>query len=179
MNLILWMRQICGFLILSSILKNLLAQRRYSPYIKLFMNLLLVLLLVQPLMRIDLESLDGSWKEVSADAGNGNWRQQLAVLAGYGQDIKYTQKIISMQIESLAAQKGYQLEEIEIAYDEEGEEVRQINLVFSELDGYIREPVIWSEGSSYTGNESSSVIKRYLEEILKPADGVELNVMVR
>lgn len=179
MNITLWLRQICGFLILSCILKNLLAQRRYSPYVRLFMNLLLVLLLAQPLMRIDLEQVNGIWQEVAAEAGGGTWRQQLAVLAGYDQDIGQAEEVLRAQIESLVEQKGYQLEDVRLTYDEENETIRGIEVVVCEMEDYIREPVIWKADASYTENVDSTELKQYLEEALKPAADIALRVTVR
>ncbi len=175
MNLTLWVRQICGFLILSSILKNLLAQRRYSPYVRLFMNLLLVLLLAQPLMRIDLERLNGVWYEVSANAGAGDWRQQLAVLAGYDQEIGQVKEVLHEQIEGLVSRKGYKLENILLEYNDDT--IQKLEIIVSEMQDYIQIPVIWNDELSYKDKEDE--LEQYLEEMLKPAADVVLKATIR
>ena len=42
-----YLRQIAGYLILSVLVENLVAKKEYGPYIRLFLNLLLVLLFVR------------------------------------------------------------------------------------------------------------------------------------
>ncbi len=179
MNLTLWVRQVCGFLILSSILKNLLAQRRYSPYVKLFMNLLLVLLLAQPLMRVDLERLNGIWSEVSVNPNKENWREELAILAGYDGNLGQAEDVLYAQIETLVAQKGYLLEDVSLSYDEKTNQIQKIDVIVSEMEDYIREPVIWNKDTPYIEREADTSLRQYLEEILKPAADVTLNVRIR
>ena len=41
-----YLRQIAGYLILSVLVENLVAKKEYGPYIRLFLNLLLVLMFV-------------------------------------------------------------------------------------------------------------------------------------
>ena len=50
-----YLRQIAGYLILSVLVENLVAKKEYGPYIRLFLNLLLVLLFVSPIMSISAE----------------------------------------------------------------------------------------------------------------------------
>lgn len=175
MNLIMWIRQICGFLILSSILKNVLAQSKYNAHMKLFMNLLLVLMLAQPLMNIDLEQLDGTWKEVSADL-DGNWRNKLAQLAETELSGGQTREMLMLQVNDIVKQKGYQLEDLVLRYDEYGEMIQEIEIIVSEMEEYIREPIIWS-GSSYAEGPEE-ILEKYLDEVMKPAVGVKLYVRI-
>jgi len=131
------------------------------------------------MMRSDLENLGGSWNEVAAYIGSGDWRNQLAVLAGYDQEKGQTESLLKAQIEPLAVQKGYCLEDIRLEYDRDGEEIQSIGVVVSEMEDYIYEPVIWRADEVYTDSESGSILEQYLNEIIKPASDVELYVVVR
>ena len=68
-----YLRQIAGYLILSVLVENLVAKKEYGPYIRLFLNLLLVLLFVSPILSISAERVGQTWLEAGAFFSEGTY----------------------------------------------------------------------------------------------------------
>ena len=177
MDLMLWVRQICGFLILSAILKNLLSQKNYGPYVKLFMNLLLVLLLAGPLVRIDLSRADGLLQQVSAYTEELGWKQELSRLAGDGQGAgEQVLEAFRGQLDRILSEKGYEAADVSLEYGEEEREIRKICLTVKKKEGAVQEPVILRGQEAYTGKEREKGLEDFLREKLDLSEDVELSV---
>ena len=63
-----YLRQIAGYLILSVLVENLVAKKEYGPYIRLFLNLLLVLLFVSDRKSTRLNSSHASKSRMPSSA---------------------------------------------------------------------------------------------------------------
>lgn len=175
MDLRLWIRQICGFLVLSSILKNLLSQERYGPYIKLFMKLLLVLLLAKPFMQIDLERTGGIWREVSAQVSKSGWRQELSEMLEKG-NAPESEAVLLLkeQLASVLAEKGYEPGELSLVCRESDQKIEEIHLTVRARGETVQEPVILRENEAYTGREREEELAGFLREKLGLSEEVEL-----
>lgn len=179
MDIMVWVRQICGFLILSSILKYLLPQKHYSAYVKLFLNLLLVLLLSGPLMQIDVSRMSGVWQEAAAEVNGSGWRQQLADMARQEQTGEQLGRILERQLDTILIRKGYRLADVELKSDELTGTVSTIELTVEEDPDYITSPVIWKEGDTWKADGEEEKLKKYLEEELGLAADVLLTVTIK
>ena len=66
-----YLRKIAGYLIVSVLIQNLVTKKEYEPYIRLFLNLLLVLLFVSPILSISADRLSQTWLEAAASWSEG------------------------------------------------------------------------------------------------------------
>lgn len=118
-----WLRQIIGYLILSSLIQNLIPKKDYEPYIRLFLNLLLVLMLISPLLSVSRDSLGDAWLEAAASVSQGmNLEADLRMLNEKQTSLESFQQqaLIREEISRLLEEKGYTLSELSVTEDEDG-----------------------------------------------------------
>ncbi len=122
-----YLRQIAGYLILSALVENLVAKKEYGPYIRLFLNLLLVLLFVSPILSISADRLGQTWLEAAASWSQGTYLEaDLQELNEKQTTLERSaqKKILEQQIGDLLEKRGFCLEELSFASDLSGNIIR-------------------------------------------------------
>ena len=123
-----YLRQIAGYLILSVLVENLVAKKEYGPYIRLFLNLLLVLLFVSPILSISAERVGQTWLEAGAffsDLQKLNDKQTTL-------EVSAQKKILEQQIRDLLKKRECFLEDLSLETDSSGT-IIQIEVTVSEI----------------------------------------------
>lgn len=133
-----WIKDIIYYLILMSLVFQLLPNENYRKYIKLFSGILLVIIVLKPL-KIFVK--DSSLEYVKAAFQQYNYGQQ--DIKSQVEDFKKVQEEVSKeyisgqlkeQIQKLVEEKGYYVESAEVKMQDE-EEVLCINLLKEESAG--------------------------------------------
>ena len=123
-----YLRQIAGYLILSVLVENLVAKKEYGPYIRLFLNLLLVLLFVSPILSISAERVGQTWLEAGAFFSEGTYLEvDLQKL-----NDKQTTLEVSAQKRDLLKKRECFLEDLSLETDSSGT-IIQIEVTVSEI----------------------------------------------
>ena len=127
-----YLRQIAGYLILSVLVENLVAKKEYGPYIRLFLNLLLVLLFVSPILSISAERVGQTWLAffsegtyLEADLQKLNDKQTTL-------EVSAQKKILEQQIRDLLKKRECFLEDLSLETDSSGT-IIQIEVTVSEI----------------------------------------------
>ena len=131
-----YLRQIAGYLILSALVENLVAKKEYGPYIRLFLNLLLVLLFVSPVLSISADRLGQTWLEAAASWSHGTYLEaDLRELNDKQTTLELSaqKKILAQQIGELLEKRGFCLEELSFDSDLDGTIIR-ITVTVSEMN---------------------------------------------
>ena len=118
-----YLRQIAGYLILSVLVENLVAKKEYGPYIRLFLNLLLVLLFVSPILSISAERVGQTWLEAGAFFSEGTYLEA---------EVSAQKKILEQQIRDLLKKRECFLEDLSLETDSSGT-IIQIEVTVSEI----------------------------------------------
>ncbi len=122
-----YLRQIAGYLILSALVENLVAKKEYGPYIRLFLNLLLVLLFVSPILSISADRLGQTWLEAAASWSQGTYLEADLQELNERQttlELSAQKKILEQQIGDLLEKRGFCLEELSFTSDSDGTIIR-------------------------------------------------------
>lgn len=122
-----YLRQIAGYLILSVLVENLVAKKEYGPYIRLFLNLLLVLLFVSPILSISADRLGQTWLEAAASWSQGTYLEADLQELNEKQttlEVAAQKKILEQQIGELLEKRAFRLEELELDTDSDGAIIR-------------------------------------------------------
>ena len=122
-----YLRQIAGYLILSALVENLVAKKEYGPYIRLFLNLLLVLLFVSPILSISAERVGQTWLEAAA-----SWSQGIYLEADLQElndkqttlEVSAQKRILEQQIGILLEKRALHLEALSVDVDSDGNIIR-------------------------------------------------------
>lgn len=122
-----YLRQIAGYLILSALVENLVAKKEYGPYIRLFLNLLLVLLFVSPILSISAERVGQTWLEAAA-----SWSQGIYLEADLQElndkqttlEVSAQKRILEQQIGILLEKRALHLEALSVDVDSNGNIIR-------------------------------------------------------
>lgn len=127
-----YLRQIAGYLILSVLVENLVAKKEYGPYIRLFLNLLLVLLFVSPILSISADRLGQTWLEAAASWSQGTYLEADLQELNEKQttlEVAAQKKILEQQIGELLEKRAFRLEELELDTDSDGAIIRIMVIV--------------------------------------------------
>lgn len=178
-----YLRQIAGYLILSVLVENLVAKKEYGPYIRLFLNLLLVLLFVSPILSISAERVGQSWLEAAANWSEGTYLESDLKKLNEKQttiELSAQTAILKQQIGALVQKRGFELEELSFDTDSD-ENIIQINIIVQKLDspsGIDQSLETDYKGISY-GEELEPVkaLRRYLSDELSTS--CQISVVVR
>lgn len=122
-----YLRQIAGYLILSVLVENLVAKKEYGPYIRLFLNLLLVLLFVSPILSISADRLGQTWLEAAASWSQGTYLEaDLQELNDKQTTLERSaqKRILEQQIGDLLGARAFHLEELSFDTDSDGNFIR-------------------------------------------------------
>lgn len=165
-----WMRNLAYYYLFYSIVMNLLPDKQYSVYIKNFLGILLIILLLSPVLKLfqldtKLESRVRieSFREAFDNAVNG----ELAAEEQSNDYLLYAyEKEIESQISQLFVQHGFEVWDIQVSL--EGEEEVIVKQIYV-LAGDPGEEVINSVGTVVikpdTENEKAEEIKKELQEV--------------
>ena len=178
MNLMLWVRQICGFLLLSSLLKYLLSQKQYSSYVRLFLNLLLVLVLIRPILQVSPQNAEAVWQEAAAQIRNGDWRRQLAGMTEQEAGNVQLDRILKSQLEEQLAKHGYLLERLETDWNQSDGSLSAIRLTVKNDPEAISAPVLWRETDDWNRSREAETLAGKLRETLGLSDDISLEITV-
>ncbi len=178
MNLMLWVRQICGFLLLSSLLKYLLSQKQYSSYVRLFLNLLLVLVLIRPILQVSPQNAEAVWQEAAAQIRNGDWRRQLAGMTEQEAGNVQLDRILESQLEEQLAKHGYLLERLETDWNQSDGSLSAIRLTVKNDPEAISAPVLWRETDDWNRSREAETLAGKLRETLGLSDDISLEITV-
>lgn len=178
MNLMLWVRQICGFLLLSSLLKYLLSQKQYSSYVRLFLNLLLVLVLIRPILQVSPQNAEAVWQEAAAQIRNGDWRRQLAGMTEQEAGNVQLDRILEGQLEEQLAKQGYLLARLETDWNQSDGSLSAIRLTVKNDPEAILEPVLWRETDDWNRSREAETLAGKLRETLGLSDDISLEITV-
>ena len=178
MNLMLWVRQICGFLLLSSLLKYLLSQKQYSSYVRLFLNLLLVLVLLRPILQVSPQNAEAVWQEAAAQIRNGDWRRQLAGMTEQEAGNVQLDRILKSQLEEQLAKHGYLLERLETDWNQSDGSLSAIRLTVKNDPEAISAPVLWRETDDWNRSREAETLAGKLRETLGLSDDISLEITV-
>ena len=131
-----YLRQIAGYLILSVLVENFVAKKEYGPYIRLFLNLLLVLLFVSPILSISAERVGQSWLEAAANWSEGIYLESDLKKLNEKQttiELSAQTAILKQQIGTLVRKRGFEL--VELSFDTDAEEnIIQINSIVQKIE---------------------------------------------
>ena len=130
-----YLRQIAGYLILSVLVENLVAKKEYGPYIRLFLNLLLVLLFVSPILSISAERVGQTWLEAGAFFSEGTYLEADLQKLNDKQttlEVSAQKKILEQQIRDLLKKRECFLEDLSLETDSSGT-IIQIEVTVSEI----------------------------------------------
>lgn len=135
-----WVRNLAFYFIFLSILMNVIPQGEEKKYIRFFMGLLLVLLLVRPVLAagrmdqlLEWETLTG---QIQQEYNDFSMEKKYLELEGeqYVQDA--CRKEIQRQTANLLDQLSYETEEIKVTFFESEElELKEISCVIRRKDG--------------------------------------------
>lgn len=178
MNLMLWVRQICGFLLLSSLLKYLLSQKQYSSYVRLFLNLLLVLVLIRPILQVSPQNAEAVWQEAAAQIRNGDWRRQLAGMTEQEAGNVQLDRILESQLEEQLAKHGYLLERLETDWNQSDGSLSAIRLTVKNDPEAISAPVLWRETDDWNRSREAETLAGKLRETLGLSNDISLEITV-
>ena len=174
----LWIRQICGFLILSSLLRYLLPEKYYQTYVKLFLNLLLVLLLARPLLSFDREQMNQVWQEASVRIADENWKQQLNRLVLTAQSREQLEPLLQNELDERLAERGYEADDVTLITDERTGNITEIQLDVKQRNDSITVPAIRTQGGVWRLNEEEVQLEQYLQQELSLSSEVGLSVTI-
>lgn len=176
-----YLRQIAGYLILSALVENLVAKKEYGPYIRLFLNLLLVLLFVSPILSISADRLGQTWLEAAAFWSQGTYLEADLQELNEKQttlELSAQKKILEQQIAELLKKRAFYLTELSLDTDLDGN-IIQITVTVSKANAdndrkeqdnsnvSIEDADAEYQGLSYGEEiEQSRSLKKYLSEQL-------------
>ena len=153
-----YLRQIAGYLILSVLVENLVAKKEYGPYIRLFLNLLLVLLFVSPILSISAERVGQTWLEAGAFFSEGTYLEADLQKLNDKQttlEVSAQKKILEQQIRDILKKRECFLEDLSLETDSSGT-IIQIEVTVSEIKTNEKDHI-------QIGQDE---LKKYLEEQL-------------
>ena len=145
-----YLRQIAGYLILSVLVENLVAKKEYGPYIRLFLNLLLVLLFVSPILSISAERVGQTWLEAGAFFSEGTYLEADLQKLNDKQttlEVSAQKKILEQQIRDLLKKRECFLEDLSLETDSSGT-IIQIEVTVSEIKTNEKEEYLFAHASS-------------------------------
>lgn len=160
-----WMKNLAVFYIFLTAIMNLLPDKRYGEYIKFFMGLLLILLVLAPLLQIlnlkdsvgtlfqqkmlEEEYLESQWGDLTVreDAAS----QQEYLMEGYTAE---TQR----NIESYLEQKGYEIISVAVQlYQGDELKVESMEITISGSYDYEKERVLKTELEAVYGTAEGQI----------------------
>lgn len=97
--LVSWMKNIAIFYVLATLIKNLIPGERYGKYIKLFLGIILIVLVLKPIGKLgNLDNLyeklfrDSTYGTMSKELAGGlrmaSGKQQKIIISGYTEEIE-------------------------------------------------------------------------------------------
>ena len=109
--------------------------KKYGPYIRLFLNLLLVLLFVSPILSISAERVGQTWLEAGAFFSEGTYLEADLQKLNDKQttlEVSAQKKILEQQIRDLLKKRECFLEDLSLETDSSGT-IIQIEVTVSEI----------------------------------------------
>ncbi|MBS6517600.1 MAG: stage III sporulation protein AF [Clostridium sp.] len=118
-----WVRTIIFYMIFMNFVTNLLPGKAYTRYIRLFMGMVLILLVIRPLtgsLRLD-EQMARCFEEISFQNEAGEFQGQLEEIERqrFETVIDEYEKTVSAQAEELLEKKGYRNAEVRVSVNRE------------------------------------------------------------
>lgn len=118
-----WVRQIAVFYILMTVVEHLLPAPKYRKYIRLYLGVVFILLVISPVFSVAglSESLAEAMEEVQGRIA----REDLKVEARTGNEARYQmilteyKGVMQERITELAAQEGYFLKSLSVTFEED------------------------------------------------------------
>ena len=171
-----YLKEIAGYLIISVLIENLTARKEYEPYIRLFLNLLLVFLFISPILTLSSQKIKDELIEstyvISADAYH---KEDLMYLNEQQTTLEREKQleILKQQLGILLEEKGFQLENIELSNDVYGN-IMKLNVSVKYKQGNIKEEY---QGMSY-GEEiqEEKMLEEYLKKTLAASCWINVNL---
>lgn len=161
-----YLRKIAGYLIVSVLIQNLVTKKEYEPYIRLFLNLLLVLLFVSPILSISADHLSQTWLEAAASWSEGTYLEADLKKLNEKQttlELSAQKKILEEELGSLLESKSYRLKDLSLFENMDGS-IAGIEVTVrknAQADEY--------QGLSYGEEiEPAQMLKDYLSGLLSP-----------
>lgn len=108
-----WLKSLVGYMLIVSITMQILPNKKYEQYVKLFTGFLLIILILQPLLKIG-----------SADSFLENqiarfvWQQERLEQEIGEETLKFEQKTEQLQSESLGQIEIQQIEQVKVVVDD-------------------------------------------------------------
>lgn len=108
-----WLKSLVGYMLIVSITMQMLPNKKYEQYVKLFTGFLLIILILQPLLKIG-----------SADSFLENqiarfvWQQERLEQEIGEETLKFEQKTEQLQSESLGQIEIQQIEQVKVVVDD-------------------------------------------------------------
>lgn len=169
----LFLRQVAGYLILSALIENLAAKKEYGPYIRLFLNLLLVFMFVSPILSISADRLGETWLEVSAV-----WPSQTSLEEDLRKlndsqttmELAAQKRILESELKGLLAGKGYGLDSLFVRENEEGD-ITDITVTVIQQADYEYRGVSYGEET-----DPQRMLETYLKEELSALCGIHVRL---
>ncbi|MCI8515055.1 MAG: stage III sporulation protein AF [Lachnospiraceae bacterium] len=124
MNRVLdWVRQIAVFYILMTVVQHLLPAQKYRKYIRLYLGVVFILLVISPVFSIVglSESLAEAMEEVQGQMA----REDLRLEAKTGNEARYQmilteyRGVIQERVTQMAGQEGYFLRSLSVVFEED------------------------------------------------------------
>lgn len=165
-----WMRNLAYYYLFYSIVMNLLPDKQYSIYIKNFMGMLLIILIISPvlnLLKLDDKLASNIRIESFKEAFNNSVNDGLAADGKNYDYLMYAyEKEIESQISQLFAQHGLEVQDIQITLEGEDEViVSQIYILAGDPDKVAENSVGTVVIQPDVENEQAEAIKKELQEV--------------
>lgn len=113
-----WIKSIAAFLIFTSLVRQLVPNKKYEPYVRIYVGLALIVLVMEPLLRaggmeklLDLHFLEETYQAQAKGAG-----EELRAFSGRGEKDVTTgyKNSISLTLDAIFLEKGYELQDVEV-----------------------------------------------------------------
>lgn len=183
-----WVRQVAVFYILMTVVERLLPAQKYRKYIRLYLGVVFILLVISPVFSITglSESLADAMKEVQGQLA----REDLKMEAKTGNEARYQmilteyRGVIQERVTELAGQEGYFLRSLSVDFEEEIDSpdfgrILSMDILLSGAEVSFPEIRVEAGGGEEETQEEHPILKKIRAELAEEYGMEETAIRIR